>query len=234
MKRNKKFFSIVIVVLALLLIPTIAFASGTGPELIFPSDYSSCEPVDAVTVTGVPKDFYVVFEFFNNGIKIGEETVTSTGGDVSVNFPYGDLSGSFGVVAKLYRSDGFLKATFKGEWKVICEQPSGFQGCTPGYWKQKQHFDSWVGFSTSDNYFDVFGVGFDKTLLAVLKTGGGGAIALGRHSVAALLNASNPDVGYAYSQDQVKDMVSQAFLIGDFERIKNLFEYQNELGCPLN
>ena len=234
MQKNKKLFRVVIITLAILLVPTIALASGTGPDLIFPGDYYSCDPGDTITVTSVPKDFYVVFEFFNNGAKIGELTITSTGGDVSVEFPYGGLSGTFGVVAQLYRSDGLLKVIFKGEWKVVCEQPSGGEGCTPGYWKQKQHFDSWVSYAQNDIYLSVFGAGFEKSLLEVLKAGGGGEIALGRHSVAALLNASSPDVDYAYSEAQIIQMVQYAFTTGNFEGTKNLFEYENELGCPLN
>jgi len=233
MQRNIKIFSLFIV-LALLFVPTVALASGTGPELIYPGRYTSCDPSDTITVTNVPKDFYVVFNFFHNGVNIGSETITSTGGNVSVNFPYGDRSGSFGVTAEIYHYDGLLKLTLKGQWKVICEKPSGFEGCTPGYWKQSQHFDSWVGYSTSDQYNVVFGVDYAKTLLQALKTGGGAEKALGRHSVAALLNASNPNVNYAYSTWQVIAMVQGAYVNGNYEYVKNQFAYQNELGCPLH
>ena len=71
----------------------------------------------------------------------------------------------------------------------------------PGYWKQTQHFDRWVGY-TQDQRFDVvFGVdvtlgGFgngptltNPTLIQALNAGGGGHNALARHAVAALLNA---------------------------------------------
>ncbi|MGH2544967.1 MAG: DUF7507 domain-containing protein, partial [Ardenticatenaceae bacterium] len=34
----------------------------------------------------------------------------------------------------------------------------GGEGCTPGYWKQAHHFDSWVGFDPSDSFDAVFGV----------------------------------------------------------------------------
>ncbi|MBW2504022.1 MAG: hypothetical protein JRE16_05570, partial [Deltaproteobacteria bacterium] len=70
------------------------------------------------------------------------------------------------------------------------------EGCTPGYWKQAHHFDSWTGFEPDDSYEAVFGVSATcqdgLTLLEALKKGGGGECALGRHAVAALLNASNP------------------------------------------
>jgi len=72
-----------------------------------------------------------------------------------------------------------------------------------------------------------------KTLLEVLKTGGGGEKALGRHAVAALLNASNLDVGYLYTVDEVIAIVQGAYNSGDFETAKNQLEVQNELDCPL-
>ena len=54
------------------------------------------------------------------------------------------------------------------------------EGCTPGYWKQPHHFDSWVGYQTGDEFDVVFGVPYDVTLLQALTTGGGAEKALGR------------------------------------------------------
>lgn len=58
--------------------------------------------------------------------------------------------------------------------KVTCT------GCTPGYWKTCQHLDSWVGFTPSDTFNQVFGVsdyvdcnGKAYTLLDVLYLTGG-------------------------------------------------------------
>ena len=50
------------------------------------------------------------------------------------------------------------------------EPPPGGEGCTPGFWKQDQHFDSWVGFAPTDSFETVFGV--DVTL----RAGGQGTI----------------------------------------------------------
>jgi len=113
---------------------------------------------------------------------------------------------------------------------------AGEEGCTPGYWKQDQHFDSWVGFAPSDDYETVFGVdaSFDKTLLGALKQGGGGEKALGRHAVAALLNSSNPDVSYAFTTAEIIAIVQEAYATGDFEGAKNQLADENEQGCPLN
>lgn len=109
-------------------------------------------------------------------------------------------------------------------------------GCTPGYWKQKHHLDSWVVYSPDDLYDDVFGVasGLGKTLHDALRTGGGGVNALLRHSTAALLNSSSAGVGFFYSSSEVIAIVQDAFDTGEFEAAKNLLAAQNEKGCPLN
>lgn len=114
--------------------------------------------------------------------------------------------------------------------------PAGGEGCTPGYWKQKQHFDSWVDFEPGDSFDDVFGVdsSFDGTLLQALKRGGGGENAHGRHAVAALLNAATGGVDSSFSVDEVIQAVQDAYDSGDFEGQKNIFADDNESGCPLN
>jgi hypothetical protein len=120
---------------------------------------------------------------------------------------------------------------------LICtEPPSGGEGCTPGYWKQAHHFDSWVGYAPGQSYAEVFGVtpSFNKTLLGALQQGGGGQKALGRHAVAALLSAANDDVSYAFSVDEVIAIVQTAYATGNFERAKNELARENERGCPLN
>jgi hypothetical protein len=112
------------------------------------------------------------------------------------------------------------------------------EGCTPGYWKQEQHAYAWEGYLPNDSFESVFGVsanylsGLD--LLAVLKKGGGGERALGRHAVAALLNAASSGVGYDLEVADVISYVQNAFATGDFEAIKNIFSDYNEEGCPLN
>ncbi len=113
---------------------------------------------------------------------------------------------------------------------------SGGQGCTPGYWKQRQHLDSWMVYSPSDDYETVFGVdaSFTLTLLDTLKQGGGKENALGRHAVAALLNSVNPDVSYFYSSAEVISLVQEAYATGNFNDFKDLLQAQNEAGCPLN
>lgn len=77
---------------------------------------------------------------------------------------------------------------------------------TPGYWKQTHHFDQWPtpyvpvtnpSLGTAESLFHHVGFGGSRfasmTLLQVLSEGGnaGGFVALGRHIVAALLNAAS-------------------------------------------
>lgn len=112
--------------------------------------------------------------------------------------------------------------------------PSGGEGCTPGYWKQEHHFDSWNVYSPNDSFSAVFGVSYGGTLVEAAGAKGGGANALARHAVAALLNSANGDVSYLYSTADVISMVQAAFASGNFEATKDLFAGQNELGCPLN
>ena len=65
---------------------------------------------------------------------------------------------------------------------------------------------------------------------------GGGLIALGRHTVAALLNAANPEVSYDYTAQEVIDAFNAVYpgSKDDYEALKNDFEAFNEQGCPLN
>lgn len=114
--------------------------------------------------------------------------------------------------------------------------PPAAQGCTPGYWKQSQHFDSWPAAYSPNMSFDaVFADAFPgMTLLQVVSNGGGGLNALGRHSVAALLNAGNADVQNGLTTAQVIAAFNAAFASGSYEAQKNTFEGLNELGCPLS
>ena len=115
----------------------------------------------------------------------------------------------------------------------------GTDGCTPGYWKQAHHYDSWVGYTPNQSFESVFGrdaFSGDPTLDNVVGFDGDGLNALGRHSVAALLNAANPNVGYTYSVSEVISMYQAAFDSGkaEIEATKDLFDIANNGGCPLN
>jgi len=122
------------------------------------------------------------------------------------------------------------------------------QGCTPGYWKQSFHFDSWVGFLPSQTVDSVFtGVMpalSGETLLDALQ-GGGGSGLLGaekillRAAVAALLNAASGTVAYPSTQADIISAVNTALGTGDRESILTLATTLDGAnngvgGCPLN
>jgi hypothetical protein len=119
-----------------------------------------------------------------------------------------------------------------------CQQ--GGQGCTPGYWKQCQHFDSWPSGLTPSTKFSSAATGFENafpnnTLLQVLNLNGTSKLGqLGFHTVAALL--SSKKVNYAFTSAQVVNMFNSVYpgTDADYEALKNIFAAENERGCPLN
>jgi hypothetical protein len=125
----------------------------------------------------------------------------------------------------------------------------GLEGCTPGYWKQSQHFDSWTatGFTTGQSLESVFDVpdsfGVDSvSLLAALSFNGGPTVTdkakiLLRQAVAALLNSAHPDVDYPSTSAEVIADVNAALASGSATTILGLassLDADNNLGCPLN
>lgn len=116
---------------------------------------------------------------------------------------------------------------------------TGNKGCTPGYWKQTHHFDSWpAAYNPDDSFNQAFGIGtkwFANSLSLddALGQGGGGAKALGRHAAAALLNAASGF--YPLTVDQVIAAVQAAYNNNSLvESTKNILANNNERGCPLN
>jgi hypothetical protein len=129
---------------------------------------------------------------------------------------------------------------------TVTTTPEG-EGCTPGFWKQDQHFDSWTGFLPSQTLESVFDVpdslGLDNaTLLQALNFGGGpgvlgGAQILLRAGVAALLNAASPGVDYPLSTAEVISAVNGALASGDRDTMLDLagvLDANNNLGCSLS
>lgn len=115
--------------------------------------------------------------------------------------------------------------------------PATGHGCTPGYWKQEQHFSSWPEpyFPQSDlaQAFGVDPLEGDPTLLDGLEAKGGGLDALLRHAVAALLNAASDGVNYPFDLETVVKMFQTALQSGDYETTKDALEAANESDCPL-
>lgn len=177
---------------------------------------------DAVTLTvevaDLPTGLVVerVVAFEASGVTATYEGATGASTDVS------DVRGG-SIWFKLVRED---------------TPPSGGQGCTPGYWRQPHHYDSWEGYGPEDPFSSVFADAFPgQTLGEVVMARGGGVNALGRHSVAALLNASSSGVDYDYTAAQVISAFNSAYASDDrrvIEDQKNEFDFLNNQGCTLN
>ena len=124
--------------------------------------------------------------------------------------------------------------------------PPPAQGCTPGFWKQSQHFDSWVGFTPGQKLSTVFTfptqlASFgNETFLQALQGGGGtgldGAVEiLLRAAAAALLNANS--VSFPLSKTTIISQVNMALASLDRDTILALastLDSDNNLGCPLS
>jgi hypothetical protein len=227
-----------------------ASKTQNGVTLHYPDSFESCTPSSKIRTSELPESWKVVYQFYHvkslsDVVSLGSGTVWGT---LDKSFPYPDIEGTmtFAVNITVFNGDGLRVVKLAGKWTVKCEKtppppppppPSGSEGCTPGYWRQSQHFDSWSGYDPTDDFETVFDVdaSFDPhTLLDAVRLGGGGEYALARHAVAALLNAASSGVDYEYSVSEVKDMVQEAYETGNFEHLKDLFVDQNEAGCPLN
>lgn len=191
-------------------------------------------------------DTVTIRELSGAGGDVSEEIVTISALDGAAEF--------FAPVTEVaVRVSYFNAATviFKNT-SIVIDQP---QGCTPGFWKQAHHADSWQGYGPNTRFNRVFANAFPgKTLREVLQLRGGGLNALGRHTVAALLNAAHDEVAYGMTVDEVVQAFNQAYAgtptrfkkrshkrshlarrhRDRYEDLKNLFEEYNERGCPLN
>lgn len=113
--------------------------------------------------------------------------------------------------------------------------PDTGEGCTPGYWKQPHHLDSWEGYSPNQQFSSVFANAFPgMTLLQVMWQGGGKLKALGRHTVAALLNSASSGVDYDLTTAQVIAKFNAAYASGNYQPTHSEFADLNERQCYLN
>ena len=201
-----KTYGIALVLLALIVVPAAA------------QDH-----VDTVTVTEqVPAGYAASWEL--QQLSGGATTVTNGSGNSTSGYVNGLNSGGTPTNA------GAL-ALFTN----VPLPPPG-EGCTPGFWRNPKRFDYWTTYFPSDAFTAP---GFENafpgmTLGDVVGLGGGGLNALGRHSVAALLNALSPDVDYAYSATAVVSMFNDAYNgVTDVEMTKDAFVLENEYLSPI-
>jgi hypothetical protein len=113
--------------------------------------------------------------------------------------------------------------------------PPDHGGCSQDYWKG--HKNNWgKSFKHGDKFSAIFQVDSagNRSLSDTLDIDGGGSKELGREAVAALLNASNPEVNYFYTPAQVKAMVKNAYQTKDYTTTTNLLKQRNKSSCPRN
>jgi hypothetical protein len=214
-----------------------------------PADLECTVDVDAINGLSVHPGNNVNV-YLNGSLLVSLDGVEDESFKVSTGSAGFDSSGNDELVVFL-ESTVSRRASHTGSVTVFCGEspptttsaattttteapPDGGEGCTPGYWKQPHHFDSWVGYQPGDEFDVVFGVPYDVTLLQAVSTGGGAEKALGRHAVAALLNAASGDVSFAFTEADVIALVQDAWATGDFKTAKDLLEDENEQSCPLN
>lgn len=137
----------------------------------------------------------------------------------------------------------------KGFSVGVCKPPT--EGCSHGYWKQSQHFDSWNNHQPGDDFKTTFGLGpldiislstggSNPTLLEALQSGGGGINPLARESVGALLNA-NAGINYPLTEAEVIAQFQDAFALGNNGAynaqagiFENLHDNNPDVECTLN
>jgi len=179
---------------------------------------------------------HIITEAAQSGIVVSNITVDPTDRFVSSDLSLGT------VTATAVNDPTPTTVTFYN-----AEQPVPLtQGCTPGYWKQSQHFDSWVGFTTDETVGSIFtGVDAslaDESLLTALQGSGGSGLVgaeriLLRAAVAALLNSTS--IAYPSTEADIISAVNAALATGDRSAILTLATTLDNAnngvgGCPLS
>jgi len=174
------------------------------------------------------------------------EAMTCTASGIAVAGQFSNLA----TAAGHSEADAYVVATdvshYFGEEEVP-PQPTGDQGCSPGYWKN--HAASWpaTGYATGSTVGSLFTASAwpavdGSTLLAALDFGGGpgaegAARNLLRAGVAALLNAAHPAVDYPMTSNALLDAVNAALAGADRDAmllVASQLDAANNLGCPLS
>lgn len=223
---------------------TFTFASDTSTRsATLPMFFSSVEG----SVSGGSERPSAIEVTVNGKTTVYDNLLFSNDGDewdtikIPVTIPPGANSLTVQALSKDNLGTGHLPASFA--WNAaglaISENVGQGEGCTPGYWKQKQHFDSWTApYTPYKQFSSVFKNNAfpGKTLLQVLKLRGGGLSALGRHSVAALLNAASSKVSYDLTVSEVIGQFNEVYpgTKSQYNTVKDIFADFNEQGCPLN
>ena len=129
---------------------------------------------------------------------------------------------------------------------------TGYEGCTPGYWKN--HTTNWQEAEPSDLLSSIYsqaranvaGLTLEEALAGSGGPGAdGAAVILARAATAAWLNAAHDGLGYPWQRNATSPQgnpplvatVNAAFLTGSRSAMLELatqLDSDNNLGCPLN
>ncbi len=190
----------------------------------------------ALTDVFVTDDQGVVVTCPQTTLAVGEE-VTCTGSGVAEAGQYANLGSVSG---------------FSGDTEVTDTDPSHYFGeaqmleyCSPGYWKQSQHFGNWEGYSPTDTFASVFGETItimwsakgkpapveNPTLLQALEANGGGINMLARATVGALLNAAALESGMTPAEVIAAFAAAYPGSNADYQALAEMFT--TEHNCPL-
>ena len=231
---------------------------GDGGTIVFEFDVET--DIDTVSLLDIEETGGLLEAFDSTGDFLASTAIPATGDNSFQTVPF-IVFGAKTLKVTLAGSGAITGVTFcpecipqeegeEGEEGEFCpvppddEEEEDLQGCTPGYWKQPHHFGSWVNYQVGDIFRSVFNKGSNtRSLHTTLGLNGGGKRSHDRHAVAALLNAANPDVNYFMDTQEVIDTVFATYVLVNnspkanrkaiWNAAKDVFEQQNELGCPL-
>jgi hypothetical protein len=196
-----------------------------------------------IHVTAYPAN--IVLQVTSTLTCVGARGHTRSCSDTTVRkFCFSDVIGS-----ESQRCGRFAPHRNKRHGTVRCgAPPPGTQGCSPGYWKN--HTETWLDtdYAPTDKISDVFALPASLssfatwTLLKALGGGGGpgldgAAQILLRAAVAAVLNASDPNVQFGATPSSIIKDVNKALASEDRDTILALatkLDKMNNLGCPLS
>lgn len=191
---------------------------------------------------------------FVDGTKIGESSALGDGTVETVSLGNAvTIDNTLRFVTGTEKKDNITGSGAIDDLRM-CRQDEG-EGCTLGFWKNHtgqgpgNQANAWAetGYDTNDKLDEVFDIpgdldfDGDETLLDALNFRGGpdataAARLLLKQAVAALLNASHPDVAYGMTVDQIISDVNDALATEDRQTMLDLKDELDELNtasCPL-
>lgn len=238
----------------------IAVSSGCQEELVVITALKGHIIVDKVTnPTGTTTSFsfdatgtgYTDFSLTDAATPNNQELNAGTYSVAEINLPANWTQGITTCVSSIQDSETPGNLELDAGETITCTfnntftppPPPAGEYCSPGYWKQSQHFDSWVTYAPNQLFSSIFEpvtiLGSTKgkpmpianpTLLQVLQGKGGGVTSLARAAVGALLNASA--LNSSLTEAQVIAIFNAANPSGNLEAAKAQYTFPEN--CPLN